>query len=60
MKCNENLRKLARAENVPLWKIALELSVSEPTVIRWLRTPLSPEREAAMLAAIRKLSKEAL
>lgn len=58
MKCNERVRRAARAEGIPLWRIASEMAVSEPTITRWLRTPLSPEKEEKMLAVIIKLAKE--
>lgn len=52
---NEKVRKAARTAGVPLWKVALAIGVSEPTLTRWLRVPLSPEREAVLMAAIDKL-----
>lgn len=55
---NEAIRKAARIAGVPLWKIAYEVGISEPTITRWLRRPLSPEREAMLLAAISRLSEE--
>lgn len=58
MKANETVRKAARTANVPLWKVAAELRISEPTLTRWLRFPLTPDKEAAMLAAISELEKE--
>ena len=38
--------------------IALEIGVSEPTLVRWLRTPLPAEKEERILVAIEKLAKE--
>ncbi len=58
MKANETVRRAARAANVPLWRVAAELGISEPTLTRWLRFPLTSDKEAAMLAAIRKLERE--
>lgn len=40
------------------WQIAEYLGISEPTIMRWLRTPLSPEREKAVMEAIDALAKE--
>lgn len=57
MKENEGVRRKARAAGVPLWRIALALGISEPTLMRWLRIPLEPEREAEILYAIDALSK---
>ena len=55
---NERIKLRARGAGVPLWKIARELGISEPTITRWLRVPLSAEREAKIRSAIEKLSKE--
>jgi len=58
MKCNENVRRAARIERIPLWKICLEIGISEPTMSRWLRTPLPEEKEKRIMKAIEKLSRE--
>lgn len=55
---NKKIRDAARIANIPLWKVADEVGISEPTITRWLRRPLSPEREAMLLAAISRLSEE--
>lgn len=60
MKANETVRAAAKARGIPLWKIAIKMGVSEPTMIRWLRIPLSPEKESAILVAIDELAKEAV
>lgn len=52
---NVKVRRAAKSAGVPLWRIAAEIGVSEPTLTRWLRVPLSPEREAEIMAAIDKL-----
>ena len=52
---NEKVRYAARIAKVPLWRIAIAIGVSEPTLTRWLRVPLSPEREAAVMSAIERL-----
>lgn len=51
-KANEMVRATAKAQKVPLWKVAVRMGISEPTLIRWLRLPLEPDREAAIMAAI--------
>lgn len=56
---NEAVRRAARIAGVPLWKIAAKIGVSEPTLTRWLRVPLSQEREARVMAAIAALEQEA-
>lgn len=37
------------------WQVAEEIGVSEQTLCRWLRTPLTDERQAAVESAIQKL-----
>ena len=55
---NKKIRDAARIANIPLWRVADAVKVSEATLFRWLRRPLSPEREAILLAAISRLSEE--
>ena len=56
---NKDIRKAARIADIPIWKIAMVLGISEPTIFRWLRTELPDDKKAAVMAAIDKLSKEA-
>lgn len=56
---NESVRRAARIAGVPLWKVAAKIGVSEPTLTRWLRVPLSQEREARVMSAIAALEQEA-
>ena len=56
MKENQEIRKAAKSAGVPLWKIAAELGISEPTIIRWLRFPLPAEKEKRVMDAISILS----
>lgn len=56
---NNHIRRAARTADVPLWAVATELDISEPTLMRWLRVPLAPERERQVMAAIDHLAKEA-
>ena len=49
---NETVRRAARIAGVPLWKIALQVGISEATLTRWMRVPLSDEREQRLLTAI--------
>lgn len=55
---NKTVRTAARVAGVPLWRVADEVGISEPTISRWLRRPLSQEREDMLLAAINRLSEE--
>lgn len=56
---NKKIRVAARVAGVPFWKIAQKIGISEPTLTRWLRMPLSAEREEIILSAIKELEQEA-
>lgn len=58
MKENQTVREAAKQNGVKHWQIAEHLGISEPTIMRWLRIPLSPEREKAVLKAIEEIAKE--
>ena len=60
MKENQVVRRAAKYSGVPLWKIAAAIGVSEPTIIRWLRFPLTEEKEKRIMTAIATLEKEAV
>ena len=53
---NEKVRRAARIADVPLWRVAQQAGISEPTLTRWLRVPLSEEREQRLLEAISALN----
>jgi len=53
---NSELKEKFRVAGVKQWEIAAELGVSEQTLIRWLRFPLSEDRKQKILDAIEKLS----
>ena len=55
---NQKIRLIARGTGIPLWKIAKELKISEPTMTRKLRQELVGEERKKFLEAIEKLSKE--
>ena len=58
VKENQSVRTAAKAAGVPLWKCARQMGISEPALIRWLRVPLSAEKEAKVMAAIAALEQE--
>lgn len=58
MKANQTIRDVAKKNGVKHWQIAEYLGISEPTIMRWLRTPLSTEREKAVMEAIEAIAKE--
>ena len=54
---NQKLREFAKARGVPLWRVAIALGVSEPTLIRWLRLPLSATMEQRIITVIQDLAR---
>lgn len=58
IKLNRKIRAAAVAAGVPIYKIAMQLGISEVTLYRYLRAELPEEKKKAILAAIEKLSKE--
>ena len=42
---NQAIRREARACNVPLWRIAVRLGISEPTMTRRLRAELPADEQ---------------
>lgn len=52
---NTDLRKAAKAQGVPLWKLAHAAGISESTMTRKLREPLAEKEKAHFLDLIRKL-----
>ena len=55
-KANQPIRDQAKSNHIALWQIALEIGVSEPTLIRWLRVPLPVEKERLIYDAITALT----
>lgn len=55
---NKDIKEKAKSKGVYLYEIAFHLGISEPTINRWLRYDLSPERKAAILTAIDELATE--
>jgi orotate phosphoribosyltransferase-like protein len=55
---NKKIRLAAKGAGVTLWRIANELSISEPTLTRLLRNPLTAEKEFQVHEIIRRLSAE--
>lgn len=56
LKANQKVRDTAKAACIKHWEIANHMGISEPTLVRWLRTPMPAEREKAVLHAIAELT----
>lgn len=52
---NQQLRLAARGAGVPLWRIAQELGISEPTITRKLRVELPEAEQQRILEIIDRL-----
>ncbi len=55
---NEEIRTKMRTYRVAQWQIAEKLGVAEQTVLRWLRTPLTPEKYTKVTTAIDEIIAE--
>ena len=56
MNRNLDVRSYAKEKGVYLYEVAEVLGISEPTIMRWLRTELTDERKAAMIEAIDRVA----
>lgn len=52
---NTELRAEIQKSRLRQWEIAAFIGVSEYTLVRWLRTELPADKQAAILEAIKKL-----
>ena len=55
---NVDVRLAAKGAGIPLWQIASKMGISEPTMSRKLREPLSEEDKQQILTIISDLQKE--
>lgn len=51
-----DVKKLLRNRRICQWQLALELGISESTMLRWLRGSLSKEHETAILEAVERIT----
>lgn len=58
MLCNEDLRTEVKASGVYFWQICEVLKISEPTMTRWLRHELPPEKKEQIRGIIQQLAKK--
>ena len=54
-KINEEIRKAATSAKVPLWRVAVEMGISEPTMTRKLRIELPAEEKQHILNIIKQV-----
>lgn len=53
---NQNLRTILKLKGIPMWKLAKQIGISEPTITRWFRTELPTEKYEKVITAIQELS----
>lgn len=52
---NIQLRSVLKMKGIPFWKIAKIIGISEPTMTRWMREPLSKEHYEKIMDAINQI-----
>lgn len=57
-KANEELRKELYEKHIPFWKLGAVIGVSEMTIIRWFRVPLTAEHMQRVRGAINAICGE--
>ncbi|MBO4867955.1 MAG: hypothetical protein J5582_15550 [Ruminococcus sp.] len=55
---NKDIRVALKIADIPYWRVAEELGVSENTILRRMRTELTAEDRIKFLAAIDNIKKE--
>ena len=58
MENNEKLKKMLHEKKIPLWKVGARLGLCENTIQRWLRVPMSEEKESRLIRAIFEIAAE--
>ena len=54
---NDEIRRSAKENRIPHWKLALELGISEATLTRWLRVEMSDEKKQQISDAMYRIMK---
>ena len=49
---NQDLRQMMKDANIQMWLVAHCIGVSECTLSRWLRFPVTPEQRQTILSGI--------
>ena len=55
---NQDIRDHLRAKRIPIYRVAHKIGISEMTLFRWLRVPLSQEHRHKIVNAIDEVTKE--
>lgn len=54
---NEEIRKKAKTNRIPQWRLAFEMGISEATLTRWFRVEMSEERKQQINDAMDRIMK---
>lgn len=55
---NEEIKRILKYHNIPYWKLGEKIGVSEITLCRWLRKPVTEDVAKRIEEAITELTKE--
>lgn len=55
---NLEVRSIMKEKKIFQWQVAVEMGISDVTLVRWLRLPLSDEKKAMVMKAIDKAAKQ--
>lgn len=55
---NQDIRDHLRAKRIPIYRVAHKIGISEMTLFRWLRVPLSQEHRRKIVDAINEVTVE--
>lgn len=55
---NLEVRSIMKEKKIFQWQVAVEMGISDVTLVRWLRLPLSDEKKVMVMKAIDKAAKQ--
>lgn len=54
---NRDIRTLLKMKRIPMWKVAEQIGISEPTITRWFREPLTTDHFQKVMKAIEEIER---
>lgn len=55
---NQDIRNYLRVRKIPIYRVAHKVGISEMTMFRWLRIPLTGEHRRKVIDAIHEIIEE--
>jgi aminopeptidase-like protein len=55
---NLEIRSIMKEKKIFQWQVAVEIGISDVTLVRWLRLPLSDEKKEMVMKAINAAAKQ--